>query len=486
MTEGSMHPDIREDNVPFGCGWMGTETGEDPRRCVEIRSLEAEDFGTWRVRVRTEGEGMLFSQRRNFVGPVSGETETGFYTCLTEYIPSMSSRISRDKRLFCSAAGARITRMEAERAEVRRVFIAGDSTVADQSARMPWYPADCYCGWGQVLPMLLKEDAVCNQAHSGMTTRCFAEDGHLEIVLRYLQKGDLVLMQFGHNDQKRRELQAFGGYTDRLRALCGAVRKKGGVPVLISPVSRVPSRDAAGPFDLLQRHAEAVKALAEREGIPFIDLHEYTYRLYLETGEGCRVMFKPGDATHGSDRGGYSLACRVAAELNRMGLAMAYLPEMEPYFVSDKERYPYGVPTGDPLPVPYVDLNRACDPAVLSRALKRGLLDPCVLHMHPEAPLPKGQFIQLLMRAAGVRGEPTDGADPFRDVSARDWDGAYAAACKKRSWITGNYYHPDEDTSRTEARRLCAAAGYPAVFRDGPELLTRYEIIEALTEAEKE
>ena len=71
--------------------------------------------------------------------------------------------------------------------------------------------------------------AVCNQAHGGMTTNCFRDDGHWDIVCRNIRPGDIFMMEFGHNDQKRRNLRPFGQYAANLRWYIHEIRKTGGI-----------------------------------------------------------------------------------------------------------------------------------------------------------------------------------------------------------------------------------------------------------------
>lgn len=184
-------------------GWLGSKNSD---RSVDIRSICVPEMGVYRVKLCLSGKGILFGQRRNLIDPKAVKGETEFLTCLTEYIPSMQNRTDTAKILYTSAYGAKIEEMRAEKANARRVFIAGDSTVADQYTFCEYYPFDSYAGWGQMLSCFLRRDAICNMAHSGLTGRCFIEDGHYDIVKKYMQAGDLILIQFGHNDQKRRLL----------------------------------------------------------------------------------------------------------------------------------------------------------------------------------------------------------------------------------------------------------------------------------------
>lgn len=476
----SDHPDIRNASDLAGAGWIISDRNTTGTADTQIARLTAPSMGTWRVHLRVSGTAKaVFGQRRNLVSTQAREEYT-FLSCLTEYIPSMSREVQKEATLFASVHGARITSFTFEQAQARRIFIAGDSTVADQFAPLPWHPFDSYAGWGQMLPCFLPEDAVCNQAHSGMTSRCFVQDGHMDIILSHMQKGDLLLIQFGHNDQKRRALAPNGGYTEALWHICTLCREKGGIPVLISPPSRVPFRDALGWHDLLLDHAQAVRALAEREHIPFIDLHEYTFRRYISAPDMCREYFKHGDATHGNDHGAYINAAFVAKCLQELGLADPVFSQSEPDFAQDRTLQPPPSGPARPLPVPYADITPDMDRDLLSRAVNKGLLDPCVAFMHPQDPLPEAQFIVLLFRRARIASKPTDGIAPTGDVGPYEWDSSYAMACRDLGFLEDGLYHPDRPVTHRRANELCRLAGLEERFDDSPRPATRYEIIKAL------
>ena len=454
-------------------GWIGSGTGE---RKVDAARLDVSETGVYRVTVTLSSDAMLFGQRRNLIDPSAKAGTRSFLTCLTEYIPSMQSRVNGDRILFASAVFGRITEIRAERTDARRVFIAGDSTVADQYALAEYYPCDSYAGWGQMLSCFLPEDAVCNMAHSGLTAKCFIEDGHFEIVKRYMKAGDLLLIQFGHNDQKRREGQARAKYPAYLAEIAGAALSVGAKPVLLSPVSRVPSYDAAGAFDLLYDHAQAVGKLAERLGLPFIDLHAFTYGRYLAMGEKCRDLFK--DLTHSNDPGAFEIARFVAQKLAFFGLCRAVFPEAG-FIAGDRTKNPHS-PRPAPLPVPYVDIGDVPDSRVVFEAVQKGLLDPCVLHMHPFDPMPRAEFIQKLFRALGLKTMPTDGVAPYPDVSAREFDAPYAAACRKTGLVPEEAYRPDDPVSSPEVNGMLKSLKIDARLTDTPMYPAKYELIRLL------
>lgn len=218
-----------------------------------------------------------------------------------------------------------------EASEVHRVWVMGDSTVTDQSAEVPYAPGTSYAGWGQMLPTCLPTDfCVTNHAHSGLTTETFETEGHWAIVQPRLRQGDIVLMQFGHNDQKLAHLQARGGYTDRLRAYIAAVQKAWALPVLVTPLAR---NSWAGPDtynDLLKDFADAVIELGAELSVPVIDLHGFAMQGIVDEGlEGSKRWFFPGDYTHTNDFGALRFARFVAEELCRLMPCAA--PEVAPW-----------------------------------------------------------------------------------------------------------------------------------------------------------
>lgn len=212
----------------------------------------------------------------------------------------------------------------------RRVLLAGDSTVAPYLATA--YPM---CGWGAHLGAALTARCgsaeplhVVDLAKNGATTESHRVEGLWAAVLDATEPGDLVLLQFGHNDQKHEHLSAWTGYTENLISMIAEVRALGAHPVLCTPVARrhfVRGR-------LLRTHGDhpaAVSALAETYDVPMLDLHRRTRELLDQLGEepsrrlftqlpaGASPLYPEGieDDTHFSVDGAIAVAEIVAEEL---------------------------------------------------------------------------------------------------------------------------------------------------------------------------
>lgn len=108
-------------------------------------------------------------------------------------------------------------------------YIAGDSTVCDQ-------PTAPYTGWGQMLPTSVGPGAViANYADSGESSGSFLSNSVLfPAIVSRLKPGDLVFIQFGHNDKTT----TASAYKSHLTTMVDEVRAKGGVPVLVTPMVR--------------------------------------------------------------------------------------------------------------------------------------------------------------------------------------------------------------------------------------------------------
>ena len=161
------------------------------------------------------------------------------------------------------------------------LYLIGDSTVEDNTPP--------FRGWGWALKELVNADVqVFNYAVSGCSTRSFLNESRFEAVKAAMQPGDVLLIQFGHNDEKddaERHTDPETSYTEFLNVFCDGAVSRGAVPVLITPVCR---RYFVGQTSLLYTHGEyaaAVRRLAAVRHLPLCDLKAMSRELYLELGE---------------------------------------------------------------------------------------------------------------------------------------------------------------------------------------------------------
>ena len=208
--------------------------------------------------------------------------------------------------------------------DIPTIYIAGDSTVTDQPAEYPYSPSGTYCGWGQMFPQLLTTGiAVENQAESGGATKDFIEINFTAFKDK-IKKDDFLIIEFGHNDQKIKELGAYTGYTDNLRYFVNFARERGAKPIICSPINRILFQEDGTLLNLLGDYRNAAKAVCEEMDVPFIDLWTRTTEFFERAGAVHAWDYFWGDGenrdyTHTNDIGGGIVARFVAQEMIKNG-----------------------------------------------------------------------------------------------------------------------------------------------------------------------
>ncbi|WP_030318515.1 rhamnogalacturonan acetylesterase [Streptomyces sp. NRRL B-3229] len=204
----------------------------------------------------------------------------------------------------------------------RTLYIAGDSTAAQK-----YSDAAPETGWGMALPFFLHKDlSVANHAVNGRSSKSFVDEGRLDAILGLIRPGDVLLVQFGHNDEKSedptRYTEPWTTYQDYLRRYIEGARVKGARPVLATPVERR-RFDAQG--NAVTSHGEypaAMRALAQDERVALLDIQALSIALWQQLGvEETKRYFNwtatEQDNTHFNPPGAIAVARLVAGELVR-------------------------------------------------------------------------------------------------------------------------------------------------------------------------
>ena len=248
-------------------------------------------------------------------------------TCRETFLANVCPVIARNQDKVLADTSVEVTvagegvclgSVQIEKAACRTLHIAGDSTVTDQNTDYPYVPEASYCGWGQMLSCYIGHAyAISNHAHSGLTTESFRSEGHYQILYDRLRKGDICLIQFGHNDQKLDHLKAFEGYRTNLINYILEIREKGAKPVLVTPLARNSWKGNPLQYnDLLTGYEMACLDIGREYEIPVVALHACSRNFMIEKGrEETRKYFFPSDYTHTNDYGAYFYAGIVAREL---------------------------------------------------------------------------------------------------------------------------------------------------------------------------
>jgi pectinesterase len=224
------------------------------------------------------------------------------------------------------------------------VYVIGDSTASV-------YGSDLYprMGWAQPLPDYFP--AACarveDKALSGRSSKSFLEEGAWSPIKGALRRGDFVLIQFGHNDEKREDsarfTEPFGSFQRYLGGYVDDALAAGATPILLTPIER----NSWSGGKLSSTHGdypEAVRQLAQMRQLTLVDMTQLTHaylerigqdassKLFMNLAAGESPNYPSGnmDNTHLQERGARKLAELALAELARQGAPLASLLERVP------------------------------------------------------------------------------------------------------------------------------------------------------------
>lgn len=239
------------------------------------------------------------------------------------------------------------------------VFLCGDSTGKNEDKN-----PDGMWGWGSQGYTVFdaKKCVFQNQAKAGRSTRTYLDEARWEEVYNSLEPGDVVLIQFGHNDiggidkdkergviacpqdtshvyhlksnGKNKVIYSFGWYIKKMVRDC---QEKGAHPVVLSFTPRnewhegkgktvgtfYPVEEKSGRYYIERRNDKYIpmwdKQIAEECGAEFVDVHNITADFLDEkcgkVGKEAAMKYFNHDHTHTSLLGAKTNAQSVAKGL---------------------------------------------------------------------------------------------------------------------------------------------------------------------------
>lgn len=204
------------------------------------------------------------------------------------------------------------------------IFICGDSTAAT------YKPENApITGWGQVIGEMLPGVEVSNHAMAGRSSKSFLYEGRLVAVEKAIRPGDLLLIQFTHNDCSDlvwRHTDADTSFPSVLSIYVHTARIHGATPVLLTPIPGRVWQDGTA-LDTHGAYPPAIRRLAAEKNVPLIDVlekgiaalqergEEATEPLYMNVAPGLYPAYPNGskDNVH-TQRAGAELFARIVAD----------------------------------------------------------------------------------------------------------------------------------------------------------------------------
>lgn len=224
-----------------------------------------------------------------------------------------------------------------------QLFMAGDSTMSTKASKD--YPET---GWGEPFSHFFSEDlAIVNLAKNGRSTKTFIADGLWQQIINDVQKGDFVIIQFGHNDASEHKKDRYTTpeqYRENLIMMIEQTREKQAQPLLLSSITR---RYFNGDGTMKHTHpyTHIVKSVAELTKVDFIDMETISRTYFQHMGDkdsSLRFMhIKPDlhpnypngikDDTHFNSMGAREIAQLVLQQLRTIDHPLlSYLREPDP------------------------------------------------------------------------------------------------------------------------------------------------------------
>ncbi len=213
---------------------------------------------------------------------------------------------------------------------MKKLILLGDSTCAikERSARPE-------TGWGEEFYSYLEPEwTLLNYAKNGRSTLSCLKEGIFYEAVSECGVGDVAIIQFGHNDEKRDErgTDAFTQYIANLKYMASKLIQKGSSVYFITSVPRH-KFDKERPVDTHKDYIAAMKAASHQLSLPVLDItiplmmdlarlgEEESRKYYMHFGPGLYENFPSGkeDDTHLRPEGARWVAKEIASELKELG-----------------------------------------------------------------------------------------------------------------------------------------------------------------------
>lgn len=180
------------------------------------------------------------------------------------------------------------------------LFLIGDSTMANKENpdKNPEH------GWGQVVNQFFTTGIeIQNHAMNGRSSKSFRTEGRWATIEKQLKKGDFVIIQFGHNDQKVKDSTKFTNpytqYRANLERYVKETRAKGAFPILMTSIVRRNFNENGVLIDTHKEYPLVVRMVADDLNVPFVDMQLLTEQLEIsygpENSKKLHLHFKEGE-----------------------------------------------------------------------------------------------------------------------------------------------------------------------------------------------
>ena len=157
-------------------------------------------------------------------------------------------------------------------------------------------------GWGQMISNYFDDNVeFFNYAHGGKSTKSFRVEGFWDEMMQSVKPGDIVFIQFGHNDGSKNKPERYttpDEYKQNLIAYVKEVKAKKALPILCTSI--VMRKFVEGEFkDGHGLYPVKMREVAEEMDVLLLDIHKESETFIKHLGEKQSVYMymhlKPGE-----------------------------------------------------------------------------------------------------------------------------------------------------------------------------------------------
>ncbi|MCX8481207.1 MAG: rhamnogalacturonan acetylesterase [Sediminibacterium sp.] len=193
-------------------------------------------------------------------------------------------------------------------------------------------------GWGTPFTYFWDSNIVVkNLAKNGRSTKTFLHEGLWQECINNAKEGDIIFIQFGHNDEsieKKDRYTTPTEFKENLTKFIHQAKNVKALPILLTPVARRKFDSVGNVLETHKVYSQLVREIALIENVYLIDLDKKSTQLYQHFGkigsENLFLFLKPNehpnypngkeDNTHFNELGARLIAQLVLKECKNLDL----------------------------------------------------------------------------------------------------------------------------------------------------------------------
>lgn len=202
-----------------------------------------------------------------------------------------------------------------------KIYTFGDSMTADSNDQ------DGQMGWPQKFIQYVDSNKATldnSFSLSESSSSSIINDGKLNSLTEKITQGDYVICCFASNDQYKALADTGENNTYRynLGMITNTIRKKGGIPIMMTPVCKY---SEASDSQNIDKYVDDIKAVAQQLHIPLLDINSSTRNDLQTVDSSITETYYSSDKLHLTERGADWVSQLIIKEIEKLSLPLTYV-----------------------------------------------------------------------------------------------------------------------------------------------------------------